>query len=132
MPDQEDLRAGIYLRLSQHRERDDDGNSVPAEQMVRHERECRDLAAERGWCVTKVYPDSDRSAFSGRTRENWELMLRDLSTGKIQAVVAHHADRLYRNYADLERLLKIGDFPIATVMSVVTTEAAASCHLRST
>jgi site-specific DNA recombinase len=113
--------AGIYVRLSQNRDRDDDGNITPSQQVQRQERLCRQLAKDRGWKVVEIYNDDDRSASARqRPRPAWQRMLKDIETQKVNCVVALHVDRLYRRMPDLIVLMELAEetgLDIATVQS---------------
>ncbi|MEX0755341.1 MAG: recombinase family protein [Actinomycetota bacterium] len=103
------MKAGIYVRISQDRESEEHG-------IDRQERDARTLAKQRGWTVVDVFADNDVSATSGRRRPEWERLLADLASGRIDAVVAYSSSRMYRRPRDLERLVKLNP-PIATVVS---------------
>lgn len=81
--------AAIYTRLSDDRE----GTKESPE---RQEAACRQLCAQKGWEVAKVYCDRDISAYSGRRRPAFERMLADVALGLVGAVVTFKLDRLTR------------------------------------
>lgn len=93
------MRAGIYLRIS----RDVAGEGLGVQ---RQREDCEDLARALDWEVADVYIDNDVSASSGKARPEYERMLRDLDSGDIGAIVAWHADRLYRRIQDLQPLIE--------------------------
>jgi len=96
------VRTAVYVRIS----RDKTGESLGVE---RQEDDCRELADRLGWTVTRVYCDNDISAYSGKRRPDYELMLTDIAAGKVDAVVAWHPDRLYRSLKDLERVIDLAE-----------------------
>ncbi len=106
--------AAVYVRIS----KDPEGKELG---VARQERDCRKLAKTRGWTVAGVYSDNDLSAASGRPRPAWELLLRDVETGAVDALVAYSSSRMYRRPADLQRLVVLAagrpGFEIATVAS---------------
>lgn len=106
--------AGLYVRISRDSEAEGLG-------VARQEADCQKLATARGWDVSvPVYSDNDISATSGRRRPGWERLLKDLETGRINAVVAYSSSRMYRRPADLGRLVtltKARSIEIATVAS---------------
>src|SRR6185312_14632557 len=72
------------------------------------ERICRDLAARLGWEVVDVYSDPNKSAWQpNRKRKQCDRMLADVDTGRINAIVTYHGDRLVRRHEDLSDLLRL-------------------------
>jgi DNA invertase Pin-like site-specific DNA recombinase len=108
------MRAAVYVRISQDRE----GEALG---VARQERDCRRLAAAKGWDVVEVYSDNDRSAASGKPRPAWERLLADIEKGRVDALVAYSSSRCYRRPADLHRLVGLANarpgFEVATVAS---------------
>jgi len=104
--------AAIYTRIS----KDPTGTGLG---VSRQEEDCRALAEARGWVVEHVYCDNDVSAYDRRrVRPAYEELLRDLESGVVDGLVAYHSDRLYRQPADLERLINVIELarvPIAVV-----------------
>jgi site-specific DNA recombinase len=91
--------AGIYVRISQDREGERWG--VQAQ-----EEDCRKLAERLGWQVIGVYEDNDVSAFNRRKpRKEWLRLQDDIASGRIDAIIAVHTDRLYRQVRELEDLI---------------------------
>jgi site-specific DNA recombinase len=80
--------AAVYVRIS----KDDEGESLGVR---RQEQDRRALAKRHGWTVAEVYRDNDISAV--KYRPGWERMLRDISDGRVGAVVAYSSSRLYRD-----------------------------------
>ena len=103
--------AAIYTRISQ----DSAGEGLGVD---RQERLCRSLAAERGLTISDVLVDNDVSAYRRRKRPGFERLVRMLETGQVSAVVAYHADRLYRRTTDLERLVDLVEANGAHVYTV--------------
>jgi site-specific DNA recombinase len=82
-------RAAIYTRVSL------EGNGT-SESPERQESDCRSLAQQRGWEVVEVYTDRD-SAYSQKVRRpKYEQMMRDLRSGRADALVVWKLDRLTR------------------------------------
>jgi DNA invertase Pin-like site-specific DNA recombinase len=105
------MRAGIYVRIS----KDFTGEGLGVSRQLE---DCTAHAAALGWEVVEVYSDNDISAVSGKRRPAYERMLADMDAGAIGAVVAWHADRLYRKVSDLGQLVdvcKANDVQISTV-----------------
>jgi site-specific DNA recombinase len=94
-------RAGIYVRISQDREGERWG-------VQRQEEDCRALAARLGWRVVEVYDDNDMSAYNQRRpRPQYRRMWTDVESGRIDAIIAVHTDRLYRRMRDLVDIIDL-------------------------
>ena len=92
-------KAGIYVRISQDREGERWG--VQAQ-----EEDGRKLAERLGWQVIGVYEDNDVSAFNRRKpRKEWLRLQDDIASGRTDAIIAAHTDRLYRQVRELEDLI---------------------------
>ena len=93
------MRVVIYARISEDHER---AESVPTQiaNGTRH-------AERMGWEVARVFKDEGRSGFTGEVRPGFEDMLKVLSRGDVQVLIARHHDRLTRNPDDFGRLMKI-------------------------
>lgn len=92
-------RVGIYLRISDDRLKDEKG-------VKRQEEDCRLLATSLGWKAVELYVDNDVSASDRRkVRKDYRRMLGDIESGHIDAVIAWHPDRVYRQPAELEELI---------------------------
>lgn len=89
-----------------HAKEDDEDRGAGVKRQLE---DCQTLAAELGWQVVDIYPDNDASATSGKVREEYQRMIGDIESGRINAVIAWHTDRLYRRLSDLEELAKICD-----------------------
>jgi site-specific DNA recombinase len=98
--DRQERRALIYCRMSQDRE----GGGLGID---RQEQDCRALADRLGWAVVAVHRDDDVSATSGKPRPGYRSLLRDLQTGRGDAVLAWHTDRLCRSPIELEEYIGI-------------------------
>lgn len=92
-------RCLVYVRISS----DPTGEELG---VTRQREDCLALAALRGWEVAAVHQDNDVSAYSGRVREGFDALLRDIAAGGIVAVVAWDLTRLTRNTKDRARLLE--------------------------
>jgi DNA invertase Pin-like site-specific DNA recombinase len=94
------VRAACYCRIS----------SDPNDKRHGVNRQREDTAIQcqvLGWQVAAVYVDNDRSASSGKEREDWERLLADVKAGKIDAIVVWNQDRGWRKMRDLESLRPI-------------------------
>jgi DNA invertase Pin-like site-specific DNA recombinase len=94
------MNAAIYCRISE--------DKVGAGLGVTRQRDdCEELARRRGWEVVGVYVDNDVSAYSGKRRPEYRRLLADMKTGRIDAVIAWHTDRLHRSPRELEEFIDI-------------------------
>lgn len=75
----------------------------------RQHADCIALADRRGWPVVEVYIDDDVSAYKNRPRPAYERMIRDMSTGQVDAVVVYHLDRLHRRPRELEAFIDLAN-----------------------
>ncbi|PBC77601.1 DNA invertase Pin-like site-specific DNA recombinase [Streptomyces sp. TLI_235] len=126
------VRAAIYCRLSS----DPTGRAANVQ---RQEADCRALAKELGWTVVDVHTDNDISAYAGKPRPGYRMLLQGIRTGQVDAVLAWHTDRLYRRLPDLEDLVKAvqernvmirtckaGIIDLSTASGIMTAEIQAS------
>jgi site-specific DNA recombinase len=88
-------RALIYCRISSDRE----GAGLG---VATQEADGRELAEKLGWSVVAVYTDNDLSAYSGKPRPGYKALLADLESGRADAVLVWHTDRLHRSPVELE------------------------------
>lgn len=88
----------IYARIS----RDKLGKGLGVERQIE---ECKALAQRLGWPEPKVYFDNDISAKSRRKRPQFEVLLGDIASGRIDGLMAWHLDRVLRKVLDLERVV---------------------------
>jgi len=108
-------RAAIYVRISS----DPGGDELG---IKRQERECRELCKRLGLSVAAIFPDDDRSAFSGKPRPAYLRMLDRLEQGDFQVVVAWHPDRLHRSPRELEGFIDLIERTGTAVVTVQTGE----------
>lgn len=114
-------RAGVYLRISEDRTGKEAG-------VVRQEKECRELAERLGWQIVDYYADNGISAYNGkRRRPQYERLKDDLRAGRIDAIVAWHPDRMYRQAKELEAVIDL----IAETKSKVATVQTGDVDLSS-
>jgi site-specific DNA recombinase len=107
------VKAAIYTRISSDPTRERLG-------VQRQEAECRALCASRRWTVGAVFEDDDRSAYSGKSRPQYDALLDAVRAGEIGAVVAWHPDRLHRSPRELEDfidLIEVHGIKVATVQA---------------
>lgn len=105
-------KTGIYTRISNDKEGAGLGVTRQAE-------DCREMAAQLGWVVVTVYEDNDISAYQRKkARSGYQQMLADLESGRINAAIAWHTDRLHRRNAELEQFIDIIERTGAKVSTV--------------
>jgi DNA invertase Pin-like site-specific DNA recombinase len=92
--------AAIYCRMSEDRE----GGGLGVD---RQREDCEQLAAQLGLTVVRVYADNDLSAYSGKTRPDYQHMLEALRAGAYGTVLAWHTDRLHRSPTELEEYIDV-------------------------
>ncbi|WP_354393251.1 recombinase family protein [Streptomyces atratus] len=74
----------------------------------RQEKDCRELAERLGWKIVEKYDDNDMSATNRRKkREGYARLLADIESGHVDAILAWHPDRLYRQPRELEDLIDL-------------------------
>jgi DNA invertase Pin-like site-specific DNA recombinase len=92
-------RAAVYCRISDARDGDTAG-------VDRQREDCLRLVEDRGFNLVGTYIDNNRSAFSGRSRPEYERLLADVDAGLVDVIVVWATDRLYRRLSDLETLVE--------------------------
>lgn len=103
--------TAIYVRIS----KDDRGDLLGVK---RQEKDCRALAARKGWPVTELYVDDDVSAYVPGKRPEYARLLADMKEGRVDSLVVYDLDRLHRHPWELEEFFR-------------TCDAAAVTHLAS-
>jgi DNA invertase Pin-like site-specific DNA recombinase len=103
--------AAIYTRISDDRT----GSHLG---VTRQREDCEALAQRLGWPASDYYEDNDLSAYSGKPRPEYRRMLDDFRSGRIDAILAWHPDRLYRSPRDLEELIDLIDTRGALIQTV--------------
>lgn len=106
----------IYTRIS------DDSDDLRAG-VQRQEKDGRALAEKLDWQLLPepIYEDNDTSAWSGKPRQRFREMLRDIEDGKIDGVIIWHLDRLARSVRDLEDFIDVCT-KMGTKVATVTGE----------
>lgn len=94
------MRVDIYCRIS--KDRVGAGLGVGTQEV-----DCRELAASLGATVVAVRTDNDVSAYSGKPRPGYRALLEDIATGRVDAVLCWHTDRLHRSPAELEEYITL-------------------------
>jgi site-specific DNA recombinase len=93
-------RAAVYCRISQDRE----GAGLGVE---RQRSDCEALAAKLRWPIVAVHTDNDASAYTGKARPGYRALLDDIETGRANAVLVWHTDRLHRSPRELEHYVDL-------------------------
>jgi DNA invertase Pin-like site-specific DNA recombinase len=94
--------TAMYLRQS----RDAGGDELA---ISRQREGCLKLCRDKGWNDIREYPDNDRSASNGKTRERYQQMLKDIEAGHVARVVVWDLDRLHRRPAELEHFMELAN-----------------------
>lgn len=94
------MDAGIYARISLDR----DETHLGVDRQIE---DCQDEASRRGWTVQQRYVDNSISATRSKTRPEYERMLSDVRTGRIQALIVWDVDRLTRTPRELEDIIDL-------------------------
>ena len=115
-------RAAIYCRISDDRE----GRGLG---VARQEDDCRKLAERLGWQVAKLYRDNDISAFRGKPRPAYQVMLDDVKNGQVDGILCWHNDRLHRHQRELEDFIELVTSPRSR--SKPSPQACSICQMRA-
>jgi site-specific DNA recombinase len=92
--------VAVYARIAS----DQDGTALG---VTRQLRDCRKVAADRGWTMGDEYVDNDVSAFKDRRRPQYARMVTDLHDGLRDAVIVYNLDRLTRRPKELEEFVDV-------------------------
>ncbi|MBT2226297.1 recombinase family protein [Nonomuraea sp. NEAU-A123] len=95
-------RWGIYARLSKDRE----GSGLGVERQV-DEVTKKITYIDPSGVIVDIYIDNDMSASKKKRRPDYERMIADLESGRINAFAVWHIDRLTRRNAELERIVDL-------------------------
>ncbi|HYT25369.1 MAG TPA: recombinase family protein [Actinomycetota bacterium] len=98
------MTAGIYGRVSIHRDAGDAEQHDVETSVGRQFRDCLDYASRQGWTVARTYKDEGISAYSGADRPDFNRLVADVDAGIVEAVICWKLDRLCRSHADFQRL----------------------------
>ncbi|MGO4445064.1 recombinase family protein [Mycobacterium sp. 2YAF39] len=104
-------RAAIYTRIS----KDKTGESAGVERQLGS---CREFADRHGYTAATVFSDNDISAYSGKTRPDFEKLLTAMAKGEFEVLVIWHMDRLHRSMRDLERIIDAAEAGNVKIESV--------------
>ena len=113
--------AAIYARISS----DHDGTAAAVGRQLE---DCREWASRHGWAVAEEFIDNDLSAYSGKRRPEYERMLSELASGRLDGVLVYHLDRLHRQPRELEELLDLCVRYRITHLACVTGEVDLATH----
>lgn len=76
------------------------------------------MAQAKGWESPVLYKDNSISATNGKTRPEFEKLLRDVESGSVGRVLVWHLDRLTRSMRDLARFIDAGQRHRVNIASV--------------
>jgi len=102
-------RALIYCRISA--DNTDAADPRATRGVNRQEADCRRIAAARGWQIVGVHIDNDLSAsrYARKARPEWARLVERLQSGDADALIAYSLDRLTRQPAELDTLIKLAE-----------------------
>lgn len=96
-------KVGVYCRLSDEDRdklnKDDDSNSIVNQRSM-----CLKYAIQNGWNVVDIYSDDDFSG-AGTYRPDFERLIKDCESGKINLVLCKSQSRFSRDMEVIERYL---------------------------
>lgn len=96
-------KVGVYCRLSDEdrfkENKNDDSNSIVNQRSM-----CVKYAVSQGWDVVDIYSDDDFSG-AGTYRPDFERMIKDCESGKINLVLCKTQSRFSRDIEVIERYL---------------------------
>ena len=90
--------------------------------------DCEKYAQLKGWPVADRYCDDDISAYSRKPRPEYRRMLDDIASGRIDAVVVWHLDRLHRNPKELEDFFETCENARVTHLATVQGDVDLGTH----
>src|ERR1700761_445244 len=101
---QDNLIAGIYLRISDDREGRELG-------VTRQREHCADLAERFGIKVYDIYNDNDRGAStrSIKPRPDYKRLVQDARAGAINCIIAYTSGRLTRRPREHEDQIELAE-----------------------
>lgn len=95
----EKLVVGLYVRVSTE-------SQTEGESLEEQENELRKFCDYKGYKIHKLYIEKGRSG-GNTNRPEYQALLKDISTKKLNAVVVKKLDRLSRSLMDFESLMVI-------------------------
>jgi site-specific DNA recombinase len=104
-------QVAVYARISS----DPQGTRLGVDRQVE---DCERLAASLGLGVHDLYVDNDTSAWSGRSRPEYQRLCEDIKAGVVGGVVVWHMDRLHRHPKELEDFITLIEAAGAVVRTV--------------
>jgi site-specific DNA recombinase len=108
---------GIYCRISRVKRKDGKLETLGVD---RQEPPCRELIQRKSGIMHHVYVDNDLSAYTRKTRPDYEDLLADAMAGVIKGIAAWHPDRLTRHPIENEKLINVVEehgVQLATVLA---------------
>ena len=94
------IRAAIYTRISS----DPSGRRAGVE---RQRVDCEAYCRARGWAIEEVFCDNDVTAYGKKPRPAYDRMLAAVESGRVEAIVSWHNDRLHRSPTELEAFIDL-------------------------
>ncbi len=113
--------AAIYARISEDRA----GEMLGIKRQLA---DCERHAELKGWPVVERYCDDDISAYSRKPRPEYRRMLDDIISGRVDAVIVWHLDRLHRNPKELEEFFETCEKAHVTHLATVQGDVDLGTH----
>src|SRR3954451_13217744 len=105
--------AAIYARISS----DPNGDQLGVRRQIE---DCQREAERRGWRIADQYVDDDRSAWSGKSRPEYQRLCEDIERHAVDGVIVWHLDRLTRHPRELEDFVDLCDRKPQTTIALVS------------
>ena len=105
----------VYARISSDEKSDTADRELGVKRQIR---DCKELAAKRGWIVEQTFVDNDVSASSGKVRPQYQALLVAIEAGDVEALVVWDVDRLTRTPSELEHFISLADSHSIALASV--------------
>lgn len=108
----EDIKVGVYVRVSTE-DQAREGHSLD-EQLDRIKAFCK----FKKYKIAKIYVEDGKSAKDMKGRPEFQKMIKDICSGKINTVCIYKLDRLTRSVKDLEEILVLFENEKCDLVSV--------------
>lgn len=121
----DEIRAGIYVRLSRDDERFGESMSIENQRLM-----LTDLCRTQGWHIVDPYADDGYSGLSFQ-RPEMQRLIEDAKAGRINTIVVKDLSRFGRNYVEAGQLID-ELFPALQVRLVAVNDGVDTATNRNT